>query len=160
MFCFLIILYQNIFNWSVITTCKTSKIVQLASLKTLVLQIYNSFRDFFSVDLVLFSITQYSHPVKCVQYHGAISWVLWGRVSLVPWGAFCYLNTSIVLDFSPWYWLPPRYSWYPPTCIMMSSTVLKISSYGTHDIPHGTEHTLYKVIHNSLSRYGCRAMLC
>ena len=41
-------------------------------------------------------------------------------------------------------WIPPRY-WTPPT-------VLKISPHGTHDIPHGTEHphgtahTLYRVI--------------
>ena len=33
-------------------------------------------------------------------------------------------------DVSPWYWTPPRYSWYP---------------YIYYDIPHGTEHTLYRV---------------
>ena len=52
----------------------------------------------------------------------------------------------------PWYRTPPRYSRYPPTFIMISSTVLNIP-LGTqgiphmhHDIPHGTAHTLYRVI--------------
>ena len=46
--------------------------------------------------------------------------------------------TQITKDCSaPQYWTPPCYSWYPPTCIMISSMVLSI--------PHGTEHTLYRM---------------
>ena len=33
-----------------------------------------------------------------------------------------------------------------PHDIQDISTVLMISPHGTHDIPHGTEHTLYRVI--------------
>ena len=44
-------------------------------------------------------------------------------ISWVPWG------TQITEDFSPHGTEhPPRYSWYPPTCIMISPTVLKITS--------------------------------
>ena len=77
-----------------------------------------------------------------------------GGISWVPWRVFStqllfeyptVLNTPMVLmisphmhhDIPPWYsnfkgWYPPRYSWwYPPTCIMISPTVL--------NIPHGTQ---------------------
>ena len=56
------------------------------------------------------------------------------------------LNTPTVLMISPHGTEhPSRYSRYPPTFIMVSPTVLKISPHG-HDIPHGTAHTLYRVI--------------
>ena len=45
--------------------------------------------------------------------------------------------TQMTKIFSPRYWTPPWYSWYPPTCIM-------ISSHGTEH-PYGTAHTLYRV---------------
>ena len=80
-------------------------------------------------------------------YHdacGGISWVPWG--CSVPWGDTILWNLSTVGDimmhvedimstvgysnnkrlFPHSTEHPPRYSWYPPTCIMIS--------------PHGTEH--------------------
>ena len=101
-----------------------------------------------------------------VQYRGGISWVPWG-LSWVPWGMFSavggyhdacggyheYRGGCSV----PWgkksfvIWVPhgtehpPRYSWYPPTCIMISPHSTQISKdgiptvlntpHGTHDIP-------------------------
>ena len=67
--------------------------------------------------------------------------------------------------YPPRYWTPPQYSWYPPTCIMISPTVLntptvlKISptvlmisptvlNTPRYWNPHGTAHTLYRVILN------------
>ena len=68
-----------------------------------------------------------------LEYYGGYS-VPW-RISWVPWG---YSNNK---DFPPRYWTspmlliisPPRYSWYPPKCIMISpkAKVLKISPHST-----------------------------
>ena len=58
------------------------------------------------------------------------------------------LNTPMALMISPtvlkislhiYHDIPPRYSRYPPT-------VLMISPNSTHHIPHGTAHTLYRVV--------------
>ena len=105
------------------------------------------------------------------EYRGGLSWVPWGMFSTVggyhdarggyheyrggcsvPWG-----EKSFVIWVPHGTEHPPRYSWYPPTCIMISPTVLKFqrmvsptvlntphgtqdNPHGTHDIPHGTEH--------------------
>ena len=60
------------------------------------------------------------------------------------------LNTPMVLRFqrmvSPTVLNPPTVLMISPICIMISPTVLsiprvlKITSHGTHDIPHSTEH--------------------
>ena len=52
-----------------------------------------------------------------------------------------------------------------PTFIMISPKVLKISHHITHDIPHGTEHTLYRVriykllIRQESSGHSCNFLL-
>ena len=102
------------------------------------------------------------------EYHGGyrVPWgcsVPWG-ISWVPWRVFSTVGEIFCYLSAPWCWtphgthdiphIPPWYSWYFPTCIMISPrysrypphlswylpTVLKISPYGTHDIPHSTEH--------------------
>ena len=82
-----------------------------------------------------------------------------GRGYSVPVGGggiFCFLSTPTVLMISPTcimiapygteitkdsilprYWTRPRHSRYPPTCIMITPTVLNTL--------HGTAHTLYRV---------------
>ena len=54
--------------------------------------------------------------------------------------------------YPPQYWthygnhdVPPHVSWYPPR-YWASATVLKISPHCTHDMLHGTEHTLHGAI--------------
>ena len=76
-----------------------------------------------------------------VQYHwgyhdarGGISWVLWRVFSTVG-------GKSFVIWVLHGTEHPPRYSWYPPTCIMISPHGTQISKdgipHGTHGIPHG-----------------------
>ena len=84
------------------------------------------------------------------EYCGGLSWVPWG--CSVPWGlSWCTWG----IPWVPWrvfstvggksfvIWVPhgtehpPWYSWYPPTCIMISPTVLKFQWMIS---PHGTEH--------------------
>ena len=98
------------------------------------------------------------------EYRGGISWVPWGVIlstvgdvqyrggyhdarggyheyrggCSVPWG-----EKSIVIWMPHGTEHPPRYSWYPPTCILISPHGTQISKDGT---PHGTAHTLYRVV--------------
>ena len=122
-------------------------------------------------------------------YHDAC-----GGISWVPWRVFSTVGGKSFVIWVPHGTAhPPRYSWYPPTCIMISPTALKfqrmVSPHGTHDIPpwywtpprysrypptfimisphgtehpptvlmisptvlstpHGTAHTLYRVVHH------------
>ena len=78
-------------------------------------------------------------------------------------------------DIPPWYWTPPWYSrypphlswyppryWTPPRYSRYLPTVLMISPHGT-DHPHGTAHTLYKVIFDYQAMLGihvCQECLC
>ena len=58
--------------------------------------------------------------------------------------------------------IPPRYSRYPPTCIMIPHSTehphsTQDNPHGTHDVPHGTEHpTVLKIspnIYHDTPRY-------
>ena len=80
------------------------------------------------------------------EYRGGLSWVPWGMFSTVggyhdgcggyheyrggcsvPWG-----KTSFVIWVPHGTEHPPRYSWYPPTCIMISPHGTQISKDGIH----------------------------